>query len=176
MTGIDWGTVPAWVSGIGTTGALLVSLRLLAKTLNDRREKLVEDERAQAVKVTVWMPMEEQHTLGRRIVSIRNSSDAVISDCFVFYDFSGEALELPVPNIGPETTTNVDIARGLSGGVWSLHGIQFRDSSNRVWLRTVQSGLVKMYPRPPRRMGWRRKLVALPIAKIVPQEHLPWLN
>jgi hypothetical protein len=45
--GIDWGTVPTWISSVLTSGSLLLGFYIL---LRDRRE----EERSQAALVVCW--------------------------------------------------------------------------------------------------------------------------
>lgn len=63
-----WGTAPAWVSAIGTSGSLLMGFTIL---MRDRRK----DERADAQKVVVFRDRVEA---GEARVSVRNMADRPI--------------------------------------------------------------------------------------------------
>ncbi|MFD6329466.1 hypothetical protein ACFWGI_07815 [Streptomyces niveus] len=47
MTGLDWGTVPTWLSSFLTGGSLLLGFHIL---LRDRKK----EERSEALKVVCW--------------------------------------------------------------------------------------------------------------------------
>jgi hypothetical protein len=66
---VDWGTVPDWVGGIGTTGALLLGFYIL---LRDRRK----EDRTQAARIIIRAVSTTQGT--GRMVRILNKSDRPI--------------------------------------------------------------------------------------------------
>lgn len=50
-----WGTLPDWVSAVGTLGAFAVALMLLARELAERTRRREQDERHQAQLVSAWV-------------------------------------------------------------------------------------------------------------------------
>jgi hypothetical protein len=52
---VEYGTVPDWLAGAGTVGALVVALVLLSHDLRARREVEEERRRAQASRVVCWL-------------------------------------------------------------------------------------------------------------------------
>ncbi len=71
--GLDWGNVPAWV------GAILTSVSLLIAALAYRRS-VKDKEREQASKMAAWIGVVEDAHERKRVVRIRNNSDAPIFD------------------------------------------------------------------------------------------------
>ncbi|NLU80370.1 hypothetical protein HCA58_18715 [Micromonospora sp. HNM0581] len=149
MANIDYGNMPTWISAIGTTGALLISTVLLRKALKERTEALDEKKRDQASKVSAWMDGES------RSIRVRNGSEAVVDECFVFVWFKRSGLppgsnevtraELPIIAVPPMTTREIELPweEPLQ---WSLSGVQFRDSKGRRWKRSMGEGLVELLP------------------------------
>lgn len=76
---VDWGTVPDWVSGIGTTGALFATLYIV---LSDRRAAEVQ----QARQIQLFGRQEFDAESGRvngMNVGFRNGSGAAISNAII---------------------------------------------------------------------------------------------
>jgi hypothetical protein len=77
---IDWGSVPDWISGIGTTGALLATLHIIlsdrerAETQQAQQEQVWRDD----VQSSDW-PRTGKTIAGMR-VRFRNNSSAPISE------------------------------------------------------------------------------------------------
>ncbi|MEU3456732.1 hypothetical protein ABZ671_24485 [Micromonospora sp. NPDC006766] len=147
MASIDYGSLPAWVSAIGTTGALLINSFLLRKALIERSEALAEKRREQAAKVTAWMDGP------KRAINVRNSSDAVVDQFFILlwcrkqgseYGKLTDA-ELSVGELPPGETREMGIP-WQEPIQWALTGIQFRDSAGRYWIRMVSTGLKEISP------------------------------
>jgi hypothetical protein len=137
----DLGTVPAWVSAIGTTSAFAVSLAVLRGSQLDRRRQTDAAVRMQAALVSAWVPVREQP----RLVRVRNSSAAAVDDAFIFIrmDVMGrpiEEVEYPLGTLPPETTVDVPVL-GAEPMAWSLAGLQFTDAAGLVWRRDVFRGL-----------------------------------
>jgi hypothetical protein len=55
LIGVVWGSVPDWVGALGTTGALLAAVAVLALDLRRRREEIRHRERAQAELIAAWV-------------------------------------------------------------------------------------------------------------------------
>lgn len=86
---LDWGDVPTWVGGIGTTGALSVSLFLLFREQRRLEEFRQEELRRQASKVTAWLEYElvdGRFAPGTRLWGrVRNGSEEPIFDVHAGY-------------------------------------------------------------------------------------------
>ncbi|MEE4597996.1 hypothetical protein V2J94_40070 [Streptomyces sp. DSM 41524] len=75
MTGMDWGTVPAWFSAVGTTGSLFLALAILLR--DKRRDDLTEARKL----VISWKGPEAG--VGHK-VHITNASDRPFIEVAVF--------------------------------------------------------------------------------------------
>ncbi|WP_327723925.1 hypothetical protein [Streptomyces europaeiscabiei] len=76
MSGIDWGTVPAWASTILTSGSLLLGFYIL---LRDR----VKDERAEALKLICW----SVDSADARRVHVLNLADRAFTHPYIIVAF-----------------------------------------------------------------------------------------
>jgi hypothetical protein len=92
--GVDWGTIPAWVSGIVTTVAVIISLALGLYNLHSQRQQKRDDEELQARTVVIRQPVPGPAPSANGIsyyVSAMNFSDAPIHDVVVgFHVMWGE--------------------------------------------------------------------------------------
>lgn len=144
---MEYGTVPDWLAGVGTVGALVVALVLLSHDRRARREVEEERRRAQASRVVCWLEAVEVLTpVGDRRVELvlHNGSEEPVFDCRVHVDLDaaatstfrdgGRRLTLAEPMLPPGQTR-----RPLSLPVFDLPhasaGMAFTDTSNRRWGR-----------------------------------------
>jgi hypothetical protein len=73
--GLDWGTVPDWLAGIGTLAAFFVALRVLAKELEARLEQAEDRRREQARLVSAWVSTPEDDLPPEFTLIVRNGSN-----------------------------------------------------------------------------------------------------
>ncbi|WCN83165.1 hypothetical protein [Micromonospora sp. LH3U1] len=168
MANVDFGNVPTWISGLGTTGALLINSILLRKAFKERGEMLEEKRRDQASLVTAWLDPDS------RSIKIRNGSEAAIDNCFVFIDSrTGDKKEFDLVEywVGavPPKATNEVAPRTEQPRHWKLNGVQFQDSRGRLWTRDWMNGLQELTPTLADKKRWRR--VRAWLAKVI-----PWLR
>ena len=139
MTGLDWGTVPAWASAILTSGSLFLGFYILLR--DRRREELKE-----ANKVVVWKEeSEDQYT-----VHLLNSADRTISNATVLVLFLYEAddeagiedalkgfafQDGQVVRSGTEVT--VDVPRRTENATAYIAAVTFRDADGYKWIRDM---------------------------------------
>jgi hypothetical protein len=93
---IDFGSLPDWLSGVGTVGALLLTYALLRRELDARRDEVNDRRRAQARLVTVWWTRVQKDSnkdmtnlmgewpeeIGFRVWAANSSQEAVY-DCWL---------------------------------------------------------------------------------------------
>src|SRR5712691_9593831 len=95
--GIAWGTFPDWVGAVGTAGALMAAVSVLALDLKRRQEEHLATEKAQARLVAGWLlgvgheaqtPNGTVWTYAARYV---NRSDLPVYDCLLRLEWPGQA-------------------------------------------------------------------------------------
>jgi hypothetical protein len=155
--GTDWGSVPAWVSGIGTTLAVTISLALGLYNLRNQQRQKRDDEEGQARTVVVGGPVPLAPSSGQEIsycVTLMNFSDAPIHDVVIgFHAKSGDDPEWKhtyrmLDYIEPKGRSQQEYAGLLakpSGGAAPTAFAQaefkpvelwFLDAAGRRWFRT----------------------------------------
>jgi hypothetical protein len=89
-----WGDIPAWVSAIGTAGALWVALHLLSEDLKDKRASRKADHERVARRVSGWCETD----MGQAVLWIQNLADEPAYDVVGYVGKCGTDLEtLPDP-------------------------------------------------------------------------------
>jgi len=218
---VNWGSVPDWVGGVGTAGALLLGFYIL---LRDRRNE--EARQAKQVGYRFQWAFEDGESVGRLVV--RNASSLPIYDIHLRYDFrpwrptrldpvrareldvmarriyakgaswslgtgSGTVDEIkkreamnvlrwsllwgprvnqdlgePIAILGPDESATVAGRRFFPMDLYQF-SMDFRDSRNQHWERTLDTGDLRRYRSREtlrfrdllgivfRRVRWRRK-------------------
>jgi hypothetical protein len=80
LAGLEWGTVPDWLSAVGTVGALWAGVLLLRKELDERHDAQRRERELQARLVYCWV----RDGATQRTIVIQNASTEPIIDC-LFY-------------------------------------------------------------------------------------------
>ncbi|MEU8034501.1 hypothetical protein AB0C13_39070 [Streptomyces sp. NPDC049099] len=132
VMGMDWGTVPAWVSAIGTSGSLLMGFHIL---LRDRKK----EERQEANKVICWLDP-GPHQIGQPdsyTISVLNASERPISNVFTLIKHPKGKMTservAPVIRAGEEVTCE----QTLWDGEAIKFGVCFEDADGTQWVRDV---------------------------------------
>jgi hypothetical protein len=166
---VEYGTLPDWLAGAGTVGALAVALVLLAHDLRARRE--VEEDRrwAQAGRVVCWLesvetvppeplPAGVMARVGARHLEVilHNGSEEPVFDCQVRVDldpaaprtFMDGSRRFPLTErmLPPGQTRRPLDHPGADlphASVWMV----FTDTSNRRWQRGHSGRLSRVVDR-----------------------------
>jgi hypothetical protein len=148
---LDFGNVPGWIGGIGTT--LAVSLALY-QTATNRTRQIREDRRSQAALVSGW-PEKEKYPNNRHIVVtvLLNNSEEPVYEVVVSLVLvqgagprKGEDLDnawyRPVLSILPPGKWTVEVAGG-GHGMQMRYGIEvaFTDRGGHHWIRRTDGAL-----------------------------------
>ncbi|MFJ3205720.1 hypothetical protein [Streptomyces sp. NPDC086989] len=137
MTGMDWGTVPAWFGAIGTTGSLSLALAIL---LRDKRR----DDLAEARKLVVsWLTPcgGDGHK-----VRITNASDRPFISVGMFnLDQWQSDAEMPD---GPMLPGECRVYTHDGVGSSAL-AMRFTDGDGENWVRSLHSYRLYRCPRDP---------------------------
>jgi hypothetical protein len=175
---VEYGTLPDWLAGAGTVGALAVALVLLAQDLRARREVEEDRRRAQASRVVCWLESIEDApgppqpgvaaVIGARHVEVvlHNGSGEPVFDCQVHVELDVTApdrfeLDLKAPETfhshRQQLLTEQMLPPGRTRRPLSLPGANlphasawmvFTDASNRRWQRGHSGKLSQMVDRP----------------------------
>lgn len=156
--GVDWGTVPDWVAGIGTAGALIFTGLLFRHELNrasDERQAALQRETdreaEQAGAISSWIELDERTEMGSfwRVV-VGNASTAAVYNCLV------EATEYPdgeiesyamatIPPGSPQSANlNPDRFRHVRTSPAINSQVRFTDAHGRHWLRNWYGELERL--------------------------------
>jgi hypothetical protein len=171
---VEYGTLPDWLAGAGTVGALAVALFLLSQDLRARREVEEDRRRAQASRVVCWLESAEDVSeplpggvmarIGARHLEVvlHNGSEEPVFDCQVHVDLDPAAPErFELDPAAPETFVSLRrftltermlppgrTRRPLRVGAANLpHAnvwMVFTDASNRRWQRGRSGRLSRM--------------------------------
>ncbi|WP_405878138.1 hypothetical protein OG762_05350 [Streptomyces sp. NBC_01136] len=139
MSGLDWGTVPAWASAIGTSGSLLLGFTIL---LRDRRRQ----ERQEAQKVVTHLHFQDGHAW----VHLLNTADRPISYPHVITGGPEREIEFSVTRLSSGKEATVSVPRYVDGVRNRPLAVRFVDADGYQWIRDLQSNDVL------RRDGYRR--------------------
>jgi hypothetical protein len=166
---VEYGTLPDWLAGAGTVGALAVALVLLAQDLRARREVEEERRRAQASRVVCWpesaktvmqeLPPGVAVPLGAHHLEVilHNGSDEPVFDCQVHVELDAFAPRMFPYGSRRSTLTERMLPPGRTRRPLSLPGddlphasiwMAFTDASNRRWQRGRSGRLSRMVDRP----------------------------
>ncbi|WP_406482144.1 hypothetical protein [Streptomyces sp. NBC_01615] len=147
MTGLDWGTIPAWVSAILTSGSLLLGFYIL---LRDRRK----EERREALKVVCWTNYSDDG--GHHVVHVLNTADRPISNSSTLVDlgrsksYSLEGFHLPQLIAPGEEVTGQEVPRRLFHDKIFPMAVRFTDGDGLEWIRELETGRLYRAPRARR--------------------------
>ncbi|WP_329277892.1 hypothetical protein [Streptomyces sp. NBC_01451] len=157
MSGIDWGTVPAWLSAVLTGGSLLLGFYIL---LRDRRKA----EQADALKLICWRGLgNDGYT-----THVLNASDRTVHNVTMhgmLRDGQKEPLFEGFPVAGTlraDEEKAVETPRRIGGTKVIPWAVSFTDSDGASWLRDLTTGRLHEYGRPRlfgkyARMNWRER-------------------
>lgn len=134
MSGLDWGTVPAWFSAVLTGGSLLLGFYIL---LRDRRK----EERNEALKVVTWTTMKPEDRGRFARIHIRNTADRPILYVQALLSSndrmqSHHAAE-PLLTGGEEMT--LDVPRYTEEGHMYEMAVSFQDPDGINWVKDLDS-------------------------------------
>jgi len=153
---VEYGTVPDWLAGTGTVGALAVALVLLSQDLRARREVEEDRRRAQASRVVCWLesvktvvdplPPGTRVPLGARHLEVilHNGSEEPVFDCRLHVDLDPAAPRTFRAGRRQLTLTERMLPPGQTRRPLSLPGADlphanawmvFTDTSNQRWQR-----------------------------------------
>jgi len=137
---LDWGTVPAWVGAILTSGSLALGFYVL---LRDRRK----EERTEASLVVCWRVWSDEEF----VTHIHNASQRAVVDVTVLVrvparsqvkDPHWEAVGGPaVLRAGTEEI--VRSPRRIAGEKWVPAFVTFQDADGIFWVRDLPTGDLK---------------------------------
>ncbi|MBD0743824.1 hypothetical protein [Streptomyces sp. CBMA152] len=159
MTGLDWGTVPAWASAFLTSGSLLLGFYIL---LRDRRK----EERQEALKVVCWseygylgtpdQDMHMVHMLNTSSRPVYNASVLVDLRLDAFDGFEGFGLANIIQSTEEATT---QIPRRMNDRKIFPAAVSFTDGDGINWVRELGSRRLYRNPHSGRRylarLRWR---------------------
>ena len=158
MTGIDWGSAPAWASAILTGGSLLLGFYIL---LRDRRK----EERQEAARVVAMYYPEygDDHVAVQVRVALRNTADRPVYFPSVLFRRAGEVRPWPYAEdvVEPGDAAEVRVPKCIDGTSVQIVGFAFHDGDGCIWARDfASSGLIrKGHARRPRARGRRRRAI-----------------
>lgn len=130
VSGLDWGTVPAWFSAIGTSGSLLLGFFIL---LRDRRK----EERQEAQKVVTHFHGDAEENAIR--VHLLNTADRPVLYPEVVTTGPEEQL---FESVRVDAGEEVDVlVPRYAGGVRNRPiAVRFFDADGYQWVRDLRSG------------------------------------
>ncbi|MEW1548300.1 hypothetical protein [Streptomyces tsukubensis] len=137
MTGLDWGTVPTWISSLLTGGSLLLGFHIL---LRDRKK----EERSEGLKVVCWHEYDSDIS-GTWTVHVLNTADRPITYPRVITRFSiASSVFLEPFSIGAilpagEELTWTSGPREPGAPKVSAVGIEFTDADGAEWVRDLDT-------------------------------------
>ncbi|MEU2866382.1 hypothetical protein ABZ672_50370 [Streptomyces mirabilis] len=168
MTGLDWGTVPAWASAFLTSGSLLLGFYIL---LRDRRK----DERSEALKVICWSEYGFAGTPddGMHVVHVWNTSDRPISHVAAFVDlrlddFDGFERFGLAATVAPGEEITERVQRRLNHRKIFPKVVGFTDGDGAEWVRELDTRRLYRAPHP------RRHYSAVVRRRVRAAKHRDW--
>jgi hypothetical protein len=156
-----WGDVPAWISAIGTVGALWVAMWLLFEDLKDRRASREADKQRVARRLSGWCEVKGD----KAILWIQNLSEEPAYDVVGYVGKTGTNLEsLPDPdNVymepvfgvvppGQKLDFKIDDRRFFASDIFPdipAVAIEFTDANGLHWRRLANGELKNIPHRRP---------------------------
>lgn len=144
MSGLDWGSVPTWVSALGTTGSLTAAVGII------RRDHL-KGERADANAFSCWMDHDPDDlasgkdvtTKPHNTVFARNNGTRPIHDVVVL-TWSGTTVEFGQAKTLTRTLlpgAEAHVSSPPAGSPWkpTAVAVAFRDAEGAHWLRDLHA-------------------------------------
>ena len=168
---LDWGSVPDWLAGVGTIGALIFAYRAvraanrqnqhqaaqLARLENDQRDRDEEQRRAQASNVALWWQHRDRSASGpAHAFYVSNTSDLPVTEVvFVVRTPRSQVECLAVPYIAPRTreVNSIDFDKVFSqlrdefvefqghGPSGDMAALEFTDMAGLRWRRNLSGNL-----------------------------------
>jgi hypothetical protein len=138
VSGIEWGTVPAWASAILTSGSLTLGFYVL---LRDRRK----EERTEASLIVCWRVWNNE----TYVTHIYNASKRTIVDVNVLVRFPSDRQKFswesfPGPSVlRPEEEQFIRTPRSLNGTKLVPEFVTFQDADGIFWVRDLPGGQLK---------------------------------
>jgi hypothetical protein len=166
--GLEYGTVPDWIAGIGTATATIIAVLILNREVQARREAEAAELYRQARRVLCRLEFSNPG-LDELMVVIFNGSDEPIFDCRIQVELPPEAapmidpvlpyleesgieriglrrLELREPNLAPgqhRKSLMVPNSLRMRSSVWFL----FTDAAGHRWQRSTSGQLSRAVDR-----------------------------
>ncbi|MFF1470114.1 hypothetical protein [Streptomyces mirabilis] len=135
MSGLEWGTVPAWLSSFLTGGSLLMGFHIL---LRDRKK----EERNEALKVVIWAGRDANDEGSFIRIHVRNTADRPILYVDALYervDGSIGRWHSDVPMVLKDEEMSLEVPRYMDGSRTIARGISFQDSDGFRWVKDISS-------------------------------------
>lgn len=135
---VDW---PAWLTAVGTVGALFASLYLLRVQIMARGVEAQERRMAQARRVSAWVAniarVPERNGHFTVAVRTRNTSDQPVYGTSIELDLGVRGSFIRTPMVlGPGETREFPIEAPAYPRGFPAVSIVFTDSAGHRWLRT----------------------------------------
>lgn len=155
---MDWGSIPDWIAGVGTAGALLLTWRLLKHELEasraERQARATDElrrEADQAACVSSWLEDLDPQIHGAQgwVVWVSNSSSSPVYNCLVeVSEILGDGDQRAhFSSVPPGRPLSARLSRELFGGVVTIGDcntqVRFTDASGRHWQRNWYGELVR---------------------------------
>jgi hypothetical protein len=158
---VDWGTVPDWLSGIGTTGALAATLYIV---LGDRRETAARQARQVQV-FTVPSYNVPERRFDAMEIRFRNGSSAAISRAMIgVQPLTGSRKERGGIKVHHDAEwqvvePGVTHAKRIEFGAKNFEDLDlfltFRDVEGRSWQYVIGEGKPRPYELGDSGVAWR---------------------
>lgn len=159
MKTLAWGDVPAWISAIVSLLALCSAVfgvaqawRVLQiqragdrRALDELRNRLDEERRAQAGKVSAWVSTVHEGAAATAITNVRNSSELPVYDLRARVHLNGQVVETLDIGVLPPSFEPLHRPLTTSGHPADLWGVElaFRDSAGLLWRRGQEGRLTE---------------------------------
>ena len=130
---LDWGNVPAWVGSILTGSSILIASLTYRRSVRDKREERLNQEREQASKVSAWIDQSQWR------VFLQNANDAAVKARVYFEDPSQDWIAAyDEKSLGPDERFMAIMPTGPSPQ-WnsrpSAPALLIVDAAGAIWLR-----------------------------------------
>ncbi|MFJ3205812.1 hypothetical protein [Streptomyces sp. NPDC086989] len=168
ISGMDWGTLPAWVSAAGSSAALLATTYIIGRDRGDKH-------RTDANRVSCWMfpPTPEETRIAGRdgedlviVVQVKNASDRPVFDveCLTWAPHPERMGDRPllVADVLKASDGNneaaIEVPYSSDIAVPAPAAVTFRDADGRRWLRDLTTRDLHRIPEHRPRRGLVRRL------------------
>ncbi len=149
MSGVDWGTVPAWASAILTSGSLLLGFYIL---LRDRRK----EEKGEARKLVFGLRSDSDHWT----LTAHNASDRPFTDVRMLTGGIGRGQHYRFPKafLLPKESDELSWVQADHVGL----AVLFEDGDGQRWVKNLVTHELQRIPDSPVRarhifrMVWRQ--------------------